>query len=178
MGTSHQSHLLWSPQAIWRGHNLTYCFLIDPYSTKVARSLTFGHNLWPHHCPSDLFVYFCHMKSIRSITDILGDTSCCLLTLLMLSLRQPGNKTFSAHVLKKAHNMGGPMETEGILLGLTRKGARKVFTGKNLEENTGESAETVLLTDCVAMQHPMRSLSTCSQASHLEEAWLQPAPGT
>lgn len=60
------------------------------------------------------------------------------------------NKTFFICVSEKACSMAGSREIKEILLllGLTRKGTRKVFIGKSRRRTLrNESAETLLLAD-------------------------------
>lgn len=94
------------------------------------------------------------------------DLSRCLLTLLLLMVRESQGTRLSQPVSRRKQHG----RAEGILplLTLTRKHTRKFFIGKNLEENTGEWAETFLLTDWREAQPPLCSPSARSQPVTLE----------
>lgn len=119
--------------------------LPDPSRLVIISGLT--------TCPSGLFLHFCHAKHTRKSTIILVGRSifwhCCCSWLESL-----GTKLSLPVSQKKQHqgNLPAPY-TDG-------KGTRKFFIGKNLEENTGEWAETFFLADWREMHHCLCSLST------------------
>lgn len=122
----------------------------------MARPFTFGQNLWPHHLPIWSLLIFLSHKERQKKHNYFGRQiyfaafwHCCCSWLESLGTK------LSKPLSQRKQRHGNPPAPH-----TDRKGARKFFIGKNLEENTGGWAGTFLLTDWGEMQHLLGSLST------------------